>query len=199
MDKRFVGAEELLLDSFRLGVRIYRSGFRPDFIVGVWRGGTPVGIAVQECLSHLGVKTDHISIRTSYSGLPSYPEMIEGAENIRVHGMQYLLETLENDHALLIVDDVYSTGLSIQAVLDQLSRKTRENMPEDVRIAVPWCKPAANRTGRLPDFTLHETDEWLVMPYELKGLSLDEIASHKIGLKPIFDQLVTLAQEDGKS
>jgi hypoxanthine phosphoribosyltransferase len=43
---------------------------RPSFIVGVWRGGTPVGIAVQEILDYLGVQTDHISIRTSaYYGI----------------------------------------------------------------------------------------------------------------------------------
>jgi hypoxanthine phosphoribosyltransferase len=46
--KKYITADELLLDSFRLGVMIHNSGFKPDFIVGVWRGGTPVGIAIQE-------------------------------------------------------------------------------------------------------------------------------------------------------
>ena len=36
-----------------------------DFIVGLWRGGSPVGIGVQDCLEYLGVETDHIAIRTS--------------------------------------------------------------------------------------------------------------------------------------
>ena len=61
MDKLFIHAEEQLLDSYRLGVKIYTSGFRPDFIVGLWRGGSPVGIGVQDCLEYLGVETDHIS------------------------------------------------------------------------------------------------------------------------------------------
>ena len=66
IEKRYISAQQLLEDSFRLGVEILNSGFRPHFIVGVWRGGTPVGIAVQEMLDFFGVETDHIAIRTSY-------------------------------------------------------------------------------------------------------------------------------------
>jgi len=60
--KHFISEEELLNDSYRLGVKIYNSGF----VVGLWRGGSTVGIYVQECLQHLGVKMNHIAIRTSY-------------------------------------------------------------------------------------------------------------------------------------
>ena len=59
--KTYITADELLLDSFRLGVQIHNSGFKPDFIVGVWRGGTPVGIAIQEILFELL----HITVLTS--------------------------------------------------------------------------------------------------------------------------------------
>lgn len=69
-DKVYISAQSLLDDSYRLAVKILEDGFRPDFIVGIWRGGTPVGIAVQELLHYFGVPTDHISIRTSsYKGL----------------------------------------------------------------------------------------------------------------------------------
>ena len=189
MDKLFISAEEQLLDSYRLGVKIHASGFRPDFIVGLWRGGSPVGIGVQDCLEYLGVKTDHISIRTSYTGMNTYTDMIENESGIRVHGLQYLLENLEADDNLLIVDDVYSTGLNVKAVIEQLSEKTRRNMPVTVQIAVVWYKPANNRTGRIPDYYLHETDKWLVLPYELNGLSLSEIYQHKQGVQEIFEEL----------
>ena len=77
-EKLFISAQQLLEDSFALGLDILDSGFRPDFIVGVWRGGTPVGIAVQELLDYFGVDTDHISIRTS-----SYQGIGERSERIR--------------------------------------------------------------------------------------------------------------------
>ncbi|WP_369819784.1 phosphoribosyltransferase, partial [Oleiphilus sp. HI0066] len=106
--KRYVEEQSLVEDSYRLAVKIYESGFRPDFIVGIWRGGSTVGIYVQECLQTLGVETDHIAIRTSYRGMEQYFEELEGNQGIRVHGIQYLLENMNYDDKLLIVDDVFS-------------------------------------------------------------------------------------------
>lgn len=189
MEKRYIAEQELIEDSFRLGVEIYNSGYRPDFVVGIWRGGSTVGIYVQECLQYLGVETDHISIRTSYQGQPGYEAMIENADNIKVHGLQYLLENLNRDDKLLIVDDVYGSGLSIKAVIDQLSARTKRNMPEDFRVATPWYKPAKNRTERKPDYHLHTTDDWLVLPYEMVGLAQQEIADNKSWLQPILNTI----------
>src|SRR5271155_4276382 len=70
MDKLFISADELLRDSMELARRIVVSGFRPTFLVGMWRGGAPIGIAVQEVLEYQGIHTDHIAIRTSsYTGV----------------------------------------------------------------------------------------------------------------------------------
>ena len=90
MDRRYIGADELLRDSFQLAAAIHDAGFKPDFLVGLWRGGSAVGIAVQEGLEFFGSKTDHIAIRTSYSGAHHYSEMVGKADQIRVHGLQYL-------------------------------------------------------------------------------------------------------------
>ena len=194
MEKTFIAANDLLLDSFRLAARIHASGFRPDFLVGLWRGGSAVGIAVQEGLEHFGIPTDHIAIRTSYSGQAQYADMVSKADAIRVHGLQYLLENLSNEHALLIVDDVYSTGSSVRAVIDQLSRKTRRNLPHDIRIATVWYRPN-ERTEREPDFFVHQTSDWLVLPYELSGLTIDELETHKPELADVIDRLRTLSGE----
>ena len=53
--KIFISANQLLEDSFRLGNMVLDSGFAPTHLVGIWRGGTPVGIAVQELLDYRGV------------------------------------------------------------------------------------------------------------------------------------------------
>ena len=189
LDKQFIAEEELLLDAYRLGVTVFNSGFRPSFIVAIWRGGSSVGIAVQECLQHLGVATDHISLRTSYRGMQQYQRMVDDAPSeIRVHGTQYLLETMNAEDGLLIVDDVYSTGLNVKAVVDRLARRTRMNMPHDVRIAVPWYKPARNRTGRIPDYYLHETEQWIKFPHSLEGLTNDEIERHRPALHAVLQE-----------
>jgi hypothetical protein len=197
MNKRFVAADDLLKDSFQLAADISAAGFHPDFLVGLWRGGSAVGIAVQEGLDYLGIKTDHIAIRTSYRGAPSYTEMVTKADSIRVHGLQYLLENLCSHHALLIVDDVYSTGSSVKAVIDQLTRKTRRNLPKDIRIASVWYRPS-EKTLRVPDYYVHETSDWLVLPYELTGMSLEELRKHRPELRSIIERLEPLV-ELGKS
>ena len=186
VEKIYIGEDALIQDSFRLGVEIFNSDYRPDFLVGIWRGGSTVGIYVQECLQYLGVETDHISIRTSYQGQPGYQEMIDSDTGIKVHGLQYLLENLNRDNKLLIVDDVFSSGLSIKAVIEQLQARNKRNMPEDVRVAVPWYKPANNRTDRQPDFYINTSDQWLVLPYEMVGLSEQEIIDNKPGLGDIM-------------
>ena len=187
MKKQFIEEQALLEDAFRLAVNIFDSGFRPDFIVGIWRGGSTVGIYVQECLQYLGVKTDHIAIRTSYRGQPSYGELIENPESIRVHGLQYLFENLNREDKLLIVDDVFSSGYNVEAVINRLTRKCKRNMPEEVRVAVPYFKPVKNLSGRKPDYFLHTTEDWLVLPYELQGLTSEEISAHKPEVATMID------------
>lgn len=198
MEKRYIAANDLLLDSFRLARTIHTADFRPDFLVGLWRGGSAVGIAVQEGLEYFGIPTDHIAIRTSYAGAASYSQMVDRADSIRVHGLQYLLETLCSHHSLLIVDDVYSTGNSVHAVIEQLARKTRRNLPHDIRIATVWYRPGA-KTVREPDYFVHETQDWLVLPYELSGLTVDELQAHKPELAPVIERLRELAPPAAKT
>lgn len=186
-NKRYLQEQDVLLDAYRLGIQIYNSGFRPTFIVGLWRGGSSVGIAVQECLQALDIKADHISIRTSYSGVSNYREMVENPqESIRVHGTQYLLETLNESDSLLIVDDVFSSGYSVNAVIKRLQQRLKRNMPGDTRVASLWYKPKENKTDREPDFYMHESDDWLVFPYELTGLSDAELRQNKSFVLPIL-------------
>ena len=181
-EKIYLNAQDLLNDSFELGLRIFKSGFKPSFIIGVWRGGTPVGIAVQEILDLLGVKTDHIAIRTS-----SYYGIDKRDKKVRVHGLEYVVRHANWEDGLLIVDDVFDTGNSIKAILETLRSKMRRNMPKDIRIATAWYKPNKNVTNIVPDFCIHETDQWLVFPHELDGLTREEIFANKPGMKKLFE------------
>ncbi len=182
--KIYISAQQLLEDSLELGRQILASDFRPNFIVGVWRGGTPVGIMVQELLDFYGVGTDHISIRTS-----SYAGMNKRKNNVRVHGLSYLTRKMNEEDSLLIVDDVFDTGLSVKAILDKLRERARKNLPHDVRVATAYFKPGKNRTDFEPDFCAHKTDDWLVFPHEMEGLSKEEIQKNKPHLVPVMESL----------
>jgi len=184
MEKKFITAQELLEDSFRLAAKVYEDGFRPQFIVGIWRGGAPIGIAVQEYLDFKKVETDHISVRTS-----SYYGINQQSKEIKVHGLHYIIENANADDGLLIVDDVFDSGRSINALIKQLNKLSRKNMPKDVRVACPWYKPNNNKVDRVPDYFVHESDEWLVFPHELSGLTEEELVNGKTDLANILHLL----------
>ena len=174
MEKTFISAQELLTGSFDLAEQILRSGFRPDYIVGVWRGGAPIGIAVQEALEFCGIASDHIAIRTS-----SYHGIGEQDAHVRVHGLHYLIENVNADDSLLIIDDVFDSGRSVAAIIREMQILSRLNMPKDLRVGTVYYKPTKNMTDRVPDFYCHETDKWLVFPHELDGLSEAEVRENK--------------------
>ena len=183
MDKFFIKSDSLLKDSFQLAWNIYESGYEPNYIIGVWRGGAPVGIAVQEFLSVLGVKSDHIAIRTSY-----YTGMGVKNDSVQVYGLNYVIRKLESEDRLLIVDDVHDTGKSISQIITDLKNACKKNTPE-IRIATPYFKPNKNESVYKPDYFLHETDQWLVFPHELDGLSLEEIQKNKPELQDLIDKI----------
>jgi len=61
-------------------------------------------------------------------------------------------------------------------------------MPKSVKVAVPYYKPERNKTDRVPDYYLHETDQWLKFPHSLEGLSVEEVRANRPDL---FDILMT--------
>jgi hypoxanthine phosphoribosyltransferase len=181
MEKNYISPQQLLADAFALGWQVFDSGFRPDYVVGVWRGGTPVGIAVHELLQMLGVRADHAAVRTS-----SYEGMDRREEAVQVEGLDYIVTRLQPGQAVLLVDDVHDTGLSLEQVIRELHAYQSDT---DIRIATPWFKPGNNRSGRKPDYFLHQTGDWLVFPHELDGLRLDEIEANKPELAALMPQL----------
>lgn len=175
--KRFINPNELQSMSLDLGKIVWDSRFRPTFIIALWRGGTPIAMYIQELLAFLGNETDHIAIRTSsYVGT-------EQKEEIRVHGLHYIVENANADDRVLIVDDIFETGRSIKAVTTELKKQMRQNFPKEVRVATLFVKEGKNKTDIVPDYCVEKTNQWIVFPHELEALSLKEIMTHK-GFNP---------------
>jgi hypoxanthine phosphoribosyltransferase len=174
IEKVFISADELLRDSMELAMRIVRSGFKPTFLVAIWRGGAPIGIAVQEALEYHGIHADHIAIRTSaYTGIDSQ------AKTVRVHAVDYLVSRLSFEDELLIIDDVFDSGRSLEAVMDELKRRCRRNLPGKIRIATVYYKTKRNSSSLVPDYYVRATNSWLIFPHEIQGLTREEILANK--------------------
>jgi uncharacterized protein len=183
MEKLFISADSLLSDSMELARLVISSGFRPTFLVAMWRGGAPIGIAVQEVLEYHSIYADHIAIRTS-----SYTGIDTQSKTVRVHAVDYLVSRLSAEDELLLVDDVFDSGRSLEAVISELKQRCRRNWPEKFRIATVYYKPSRNRTTLVPDYYVLATDKWLVFPHEIVGLTREEILEHKPVGPNFFDK-----------
>ena len=179
--KHYISAEDLLQDSFLLAKKVFDFGYRPDHIIGIWRGGSPIAIAIHEYSDYLGVESQHHPIKIS-----SYNEINEQKKQISIKGLSDLLDTIKFGEKILIVDDVLDTGRSIAALLRELVNKNIDLQPQGCKIACPWYKPTRNLTSIQPDFYLRTTHNWLVFPHELKGLSAKEISLNKTSISKII-------------
>ena len=125
-------------------------------------------------LEYNGIECDHISIRTSlYAGVD------KPAHAVRVHAIDYLVSQLAFEDRLLLIDDVFDSGRSLEAVVDELRRRCRRNLPNQIRIATVYFKPSRNQSALVPDYYVRATDQWLVFPHELEGLTREEILEHR--------------------
>ena len=77
----------------------------------------------------------------------------------------------------------------IHKLKEELSKLMRLNMPTDVRVACPYYKPKNSKVDIVPDYFIHDSEEWLVFPHELSGLTPDEILEGKTDLTNIKDLL----------
>jgi len=111
-----------------------------------------------------------------------------------VFGLNYLVKNVQQHDRLLIVDDVFDTGRSIEAIINELQRKARLNTPADIRVAVPYYKPERRQIEREPDFYLYETTEWLKYPHSLEGLSAEEIQAHRPAIYAILQDYLPIAE-----
>lgn len=188
MNLRYLSADQLLVDSYELAMKIVESGYQPDLLVALWRGGTPIGIAMQEVFEYLGMPCQHFAIRSSsYEGLDQ-----QGA--IRLWGMELLQPFVETSSHVLLVDDVFDSGRTMQAVINHLHAMTGGPYTPYIKLATPWFKPTSNVTPLIPDFYLHETSDWLVFPHELRDLS-DEQMLAKPGVAEQTRKLLAMKQK----
>lgn len=166
MDFLHVTPEELLLDSFRLGRKVYEAGYRPKYSLSVWRGGTQVGLGVNAFFRNRGVQIYHSTIATeSYTAPGSSKEVI-------VKGLDHLLRVVCREDSLLIVDDVFERGETVKAVVQTIRERARANAPKDIRVATVHRKPNRAVWTDVPVISLRDVadDVWIDYPHELADL-----------------------------
>jgi hypoxanthine phosphoribosyltransferase len=162
-----------LLDSYRLAHKIHKSGFRPDAILVLWRGGAPVGIAVHEFLAAKGWNADHMVVKTqSYHGIGrrSAP---------RIEDTLGVLRKIRKNSRNIIVDDIFDTGETLHKISLALKKKSCE-----IKTAVIYFKKGTGKAK--PDYHIRDTDKWIVFPHELAGLTRAEIMKKGLAISKLL-------------
>lgn len=161
-----ISPDEFLLETFRLGRKVYTTGFRPKHVISIWRGGTPVGLGVDEFFRTRGVFLNHTTVATeSYTGVREQGEVM-------VKGLEHLIDVVCREDGLLIVDDVLESGRTIQRIIELIHEQARANAPADIRVATVHRKPDNVLFQGVPVITLRDLpgDVWIDYPHELSDL-----------------------------
>ena len=176
--KKYLSSAEYLHDQWRLAAAVRRSGWRPDWLVGLWRGGAPAAIAVHEFLKVAGWSVRHMPLKcASYDGIGSNHGDVMFAFGDEMFGL------FQRGERVLFVDDVFDTGKTAAAVHARMSSTGAE-----MKLACVYWKPGKNTTSILPDFYAKDIgDDWIVFPHEIEGLSPDEVREKS----PLLAELLT--------
>lgn len=129
---------------------VFDSGFDPEIIIGVARGGMiPAGALTYA----LGVKlTDAINVEFYTDVAETLPDPILLAPMLDIESIR--------GRRLLVVDDVVDSGRTLALVLQLL-----RGFGAEVRSAVIYAKPT---TVVEPDFAWKRTNQWIVFPWSAR-------------------------------
>ncbi len=165
--KVYLDPKAYLQDSWRLAKKVYDSGWRPDVLLALWRGGAEPGVVLHEFFKVKGMSLNHMPVKcSSYTGI--------GTSNVEVKFDEHsegVLAALKPGTKVLVVDDVFDTGRTAAAIHDRMSA-----LGCDMRLACVYWKPSKNVTKLSPDFYVKQLESWIVFPHEIEGLSPEEVA-----------------------
>lgn len=153
MEAVTVGARETLTYELfgtvvrELAQEVADSGFEPDWIVAIARGGLLIGGAIGYALPLKNIATINVEFYTDVDERRDVPVVLPPVLN---------LIDLENTK-VLVVDDVADTGETLAMVIDLLSPAV-----DELRSLVIYEKP---RSVVHPDYVWKKTDLWINFPW----------------------------------
>lgn len=160
--------DDIISDSFKLGKKIYESGFFPQHAISLWRGGTPIGLGVHAFFRMKGIWFNHTTVATaSYTGINERSEVI-------VKNLEHVIKCICPEDNLLIIDDIYETGNTIERIISTLKEKARANCPKNILVATIHSKPEKHQNKHdLLNVKEIRSDIWIDYPHELSDLVSD--------------------------
>ncbi|MDR2069485.1 MAG: phosphoribosyltransferase [Spirochaetaceae bacterium] len=184
MRKEFLPYDAVRNNALKLAHRIYHDGFIPDVIYVSLRGGAYLGNVISEYFKI--VRTSGRPVYYAAVVARSYTD-VRKAGKIKVEGWTYAPEHLRVGDKILLVDDIFDSGQTINYLVQIILEK---GIPrEDLKVAVHDYKYFYDKPDQLPiqpdywcrkhELSIHEEDRWIhYMSHELVGLSREELEEY---------------------
>ena len=141
----------------KLAINIFDSGFKPDLLIGIMRGGAPIIDVLSRVFK---TKCAYLAVE-SYSG-----ENIEDQQGELIFSRE-LSSTVQNMSGnILLCDDLSDTGVTLTRSIEWLKNyKQLKNKIKSIKTAVLWKK--ADSTFE-PDYCAQRLNDnpWIVQPFE---------------------------------
>ncbi len=184
MRKDFLSYQTVRNNAIKLAGRIFSQGFVPDVIYVSLRGGAYMGNVISEYFKL--VRKDRRPTYYAAVVARSYRDVGE-QDKVRVDGWTYDPEYLRSGDKVLLVDDIFDTGRTVNHLVEIIMDK---GIPrQDVRVAVHDYKLRRYLSRQLPvqpdyycrfhELATPEQDFWIhYLSHELVGLSEEEKKEH---------------------
>ena len=182
MIKEFLPYDVVRNDALKLAYKLYNiDGFVPDVIYSSLRGGEYMANVISEYYK-IAHKNHHPVLYAAVVAR-SYTDVRKSTPRVYVDGWTYPPANLRPGDRIMLIDDIFDTGNTINALVDILLDYgvSREN----IKVVVHDYKDCTYRKKQpvLPDYWCRklvinspEEDRWIhYMSHELVGLSEEEL------------------------
>ncbi|MBN1518688.1 MAG: phosphoribosyltransferase [Spirochaetales bacterium] len=198
MSKEFISYNQVRNNALKLAHRIHMDGFIPDVVYVSLRGGAYLGNVISEYFKV--VRKDERPVFYAAVVARSYTD-VRQSEQVRVDGWTYSPEYLRHGDKVLLVDDIYDSGRTINHLASVILEK---GVPRrDLKIAVHDYKIVRYRGEPLPivpdywcrlhDIATVDDERWIhYMSHELVGLTEAELKTHYYPEDPELQDILSV-------
>ena len=205
MRKEFLDYSVVRNNALRLAKRICDDGFVPDIIYCSLRGGAYMANVISEYFKLVKrKKKDPRPVLFAAVVARSYTDVRE-ASRVMVDGWTYSPDYLRAGDRILLIDDIFDSGQTINFLVDIFLEK---GVPrKDVKVAVHDYKYFAYLEKQLPtqpdywcrrhEIKSPDDDLWIhYMSHELVGLSEAELEEHYYSKDESLRDVLSIINED---
>ena len=184
MKKEFLPYETVRNNALKMAHRIYQDGFNPDIIYVSLRGGVYLGNVISEYFKIVQHKTRPVyyaaMVARSYTG-------VSESDEVKVEGWTYPPDSLRTGDRILLVDDIFDSGKTINHLATMIMEK---GIPrKDLKVVVHDYKYFHDKAEQFPvqpdywcrrhDLSVQDEAMWIhYSSHELIGLTREELEEH---------------------